>query len=224
MLLLSVQVGQPATYPLRDAEDPGAVFTSAIGKRPLAGPVRVTRLGLAGDQVADTRVHGGPEQAVLAYASAHYPGWSAEWGRDHLPPGSFGENLTVDGADEASVCVGDRWAIGGVVLEVTKPRSPCIKLASYQHRPDLITRVRDTGRSGWYLRVIVEGELEAGAAIERSARPYPELTVRRVAIAMANRHQDPDEALRLVHCTALAQDWRLRLAREGFRRRSGSES
>ena len=162
------------------------MFTSAIGKRPLAGPVRVTRLGLAGDQVADTRVHGGPDQAVLAYASAHYPGWRAEWGRDHLPP------------------------------------SPCIKLASYQRQPDLITRVRDTGRSGWDLRVIVEGDLEAGAAIERSARPYPELSVRRVAIAMANRHQDPDEALRLVHCTALAQDWRLRLAREGFRRRSGS--
>jgi MOSC domain-containing protein YiiM len=217
MRLVSVQVGRAATYPVLDAEDPGEVFTSAIGKRPVTGPVRLGQLGLAGDEVADTRVHGGPDQAVLAYASDHYPLWSAEWGREDLPPGSFGENLTVHGGDESSVCVGDRWTIGTVVLEVTKPRSPCIKLASYHRRPELIARVRETGRSGWYLRVIVEGELESGGAIECSARPYPELSVRRVALAMANRHRDRDEAMRLVGCSALAQDWRLRLAREGFR-------
>lgn len=217
MRLVSVQVGRVATHPIPDAEEAGAVFTSAIGKRPVTGPVRLGQLGLDGDEVADTRVHGGPDQALLAYTSDHYPLWSAEWGRDGLSPGSFGENLTVEDADESSVCVGDRWTIGTVVLEVSKPRSPCNTLASYHGRPGLITRVRETGRSGWYLRVIVEGELEAGGEILRSARPYPDLSVRRVALAMANRHRDRDEAMRLVGCSALAQDWRLRLAREGFR-------
>jgi MOSC domain-containing protein YiiM len=225
MRLLSVQVGRRATYPTLDAADPADVFTSAIGKRAVTGPVHLGRLGLVGDEVVDTRVHGGPDQALLAYTADHFPLWRAEWGREEdLPPGSFGENLSVTGADETSVCVGDRWTIGAVVLEVTKPRSPCNTLASYQRRPDLITRVRDTGRSGWYLRVIVEGELEAGAVIERSARPYPELSVRRAALAMANRHREREEAMRLVHCAALAEDWRLRLAREGFRRQAGSES
>lgn len=222
MRLLSLQVGRPATYPLPDADDPGEVFTSAIGKRPVAGPVRLSRLGLAGDQVADTRVHGGPDQAVLAYASAHYPLWRREWGRADLPSGSFGENLTVDGAEEVTVCVGDRWAIGGCVLEVSKPRSPCNTLAWYQRREDLVKRVRDSGRSGWYLRVIVEGELEAGAPIELVARPYPDLSVRRTAVAMANRHRNRAEAMRLVQCDALAEDWRLRLAREGFLRSGGA--
>ena len=164
MRLLSLQVGRATAYPVPDRAEPGEVFTSAIGKRAVAGPVRLSRLGLAGDVVVDTRVHGGPDQAVLAYASAHYPAWQLEWGRTDLPHGSFGENLTVEGADETTVCVGDRWRIGRAVLEVTKPRSPCNTLAWYQRRADLITRVRDTGRSGWYMRVITEGELEAGRA------------------------------------------------------------
>jgi MOSC domain-containing protein YiiM len=219
MRLLSLQVGRPRTHPIPDADDPVRdVFTSAIHKQPVAGPVRLSALGLEGDQVADTRAHGGLDQAVLAYAAAHYPLWRAEWGRPEVPFGGFGENLTVGGADEDTVCLGDRWAIGNAVLEVTKPRSPCNRLAWYQRREDLISRVRATGRSGWYLRVVTEGVLEAGAAIELVARPHPELAVRRAALAMTNRHQDRDEAMLLVHCPALAEDWRLRLAREGFRR------
>jgi MOSC domain-containing protein YiiM len=219
MRLLTLQVGRPRTHPIPDADDPARdVFTSAIDKQPVAGPVRLFALGLEGDQVADTRAHGGPDQAVLAYTASHYPLWRAEWGRTEVPFGGFGENLTVGGADEDTVCLGDRWAIGDAVLEVTKPRSPCNRLAWYQRREDLISRVRATGRSGWYLRVVSEGTLEAGAPIELAARPHPELTVRRAALAMANRHQDRDEAMLLVHCPALAEDWRLRLAREGFRR------
>jgi MOSC domain-containing protein YiiM len=218
MRLLTLQVGRATTYPIPDGAEPGDVFTSAIGKRHVPGPIGLTRLSLAGDQVVDTRVHGGPDQAVLAYAAAHYPVWCLEWNRTDVPHGSFGENLTVDGADEMTVCVGDRWRIGEAVLEVTKPRSPCNTLAWYQRRDDLITRVRATGRSGWYLRVIAEGDIEAGLPIERTARPCPEMNVRRAALAMANRHRNRAEALRLVQCDALAQDWRLRLTREGFLR------
>ena len=218
MRLLSLQVGRVTAYPAPGGTEPGDVFTTAIAKRDVAGPVALTPLGLAGDEVADKRVHGGPDQAVLAYAAAHYPVWRREWGRAELPHGSFGENLTVEDADEMTVCVGDRWRIGRALLEITKPRSPCNTLAWYQRREDMITRVRDTGRSGWYMRVIEDGELEAGLPIERTARPYPEMNVRRAALAMANRHRDRSEAVRLARCDALAQDWRLRLAREGFHR------
>lgn len=204
-------------------DDPGGTpGRTAIDKRPVQGRAYVAELGLQGDAQLDTKHHGGPFQAVYAYAEEDLDWWREHLQRD-LPPGSFGENLTVTGTSETSVCLGDRWTIGGVVLEVTKPRSPCNTLAAYQRRPELITRVRETGRSGWYLRVIVEGELEAGTVIEESARPCPDLSVRRAALAMANRHRDRDEAMRLVRCPALAQDWRLRLAREGFRRASENE-
>jgi MOSC domain-containing protein YiiM len=217
--ILSIQVGRPAVHsvPVDEGDEP-EFFRSAIAKQPVAGPIRLTRLGLEGDEVEDHRAHGGPDQAVLAYAATHYPLWRAEWGRDELVHSGFGENLTVDGADEETVCLGDRWGIGDAVLEVSKPRSPCNRLAWYQRREDLIQRVRATGRSGWYLRVVGEGTLEAGAEITLLERPCPGLTVRRAAMAMAKRHANREEAMLLVRCAALAGDWRLRLAREGFRK------
>ena len=220
MRILSVRVGRPATHPVPVGEgEAPEYFRSAIAKVAVEGPVGLTSHGLAGDEVEDTRVHGGPDQAVLAYAAAHYQAWRAEWGRDDVGFGGFGENLTVDGADEETVCLGDRWSVGGALLEVTKPRSPCNRLAWYQRREDLIQRVRATGRSGWYLRVLVEGSVQAGAGIELAERPYPGLTVRRSALAMMNRSANREEAMALAMCGALANDWRLRLAKEGFRRR-----
>jgi MOSC domain-containing protein YiiM len=217
MRLLSIQVGRPTAYAIPGDDDAAPdVFTSAIGKQPVAGPVRLSTGGLAGDQVADRRFHGGRDQAVLAYSAEHYPHWRAEWERADLPFGSFGENLTIGGADEQTVCLGDQWAIGDAVLEVSKPRTPCNRLAWFHRRDDVIARVRDTGRSGWYLRVLVEGVLEAGRAVTLAARPHPELTVRRAARAMANRHRDEAEAALLARCPGLAEDWRHRLAKEGF--------
>lgn len=222
MRLISLRVGRPKTYVIPGAEDPAhEVFTSAIHKEPVSGPVRLGTRGLAADEVADHRAHGGPEQAVLAYAAEHYPLWCAEWDRAEVPIGSFGENLTITGADEETVCLGDQWRIGDALLEVSKPRSPCNRLAWHNRRDDLVQRVRLTGRSGWYLRVLTEGTLEAGAQVAVVARPHPDLSVRRAALAMANRQRDPHEARLLVRCPALAADWRYRLAKEGFRRTSG---
>ncbi len=130
MRLLSVQVGIPRTVGTPGALDPmQREFTSAIWKEPVSGPVRAGGLGLAGDSVANTRVHGGPEQAVLMYAESHYPLWRAEWGRDDLGPGGFGENLTVEGLVEDSVCIGDVLEIGEARLQVSQPRQPCATLA-----------------------------------------------------------------------------------------------
>lgn len=213
MRLLSVQVGHPRTVGTPGADDPmERAFTSAIWKVPVEEAVRVGRLGLEGDAVANTRVHGGPEQAVLMYSASHYPLWQAEWSRDDLGPGSFGENLTVLGLTEEEVCIGDLLEVGETVLQVSQPRQPCATLARRHRVRDLIAQVQGNGRSGWYLRVAGEGWLRAGQPIRLLDRPHPEWTVRRAALAMLHRKTAPAEARTLAQCPALSPGWRERLA------------
>lgn len=207
--IVSVQVGTPRSYA---APDDGGDYRSAIDKRPVTGPVHLSSTGLAGDAVADVRAHGGPDQAMLAYAVEHYAAWAAE-GLAGLGPGAFGENLTIAGTDETAVAIGDRWLVGETIVEVSKPRTPCNRLAWRHARPDLVRRVHETGRSGWYLRVLQEGALEAGLAVTLLARPHPEWTVRRTAQVMAQRQERRDEAAVLARLPALAADWRYRLAK-----------
>lgn len=214
MRLVSVQIGLPRTTGTPGATDPmDRAFTSAIWKEPVRGPVWVRRLGLAGDAVANTRVHGGPDQAVLMYAASHYPHWSAAWGPGgaDLGAGAFGENLTVEGLAEDSVCLGDVLEIGEAVLQVSQPRQPCATLARRHRVPDMIALVQRNGRSGWYLRVRREGPVEAGQPIRLLERPAPEWTVRRAALAMLGRKTDPAEAERLAACPGLSPGWRDRL-------------
>jgi MOSC domain-containing protein YiiM len=186
-------------------------FTSAIWKETVAGPAWVGTLGIQGDAVANTKVHGGPDQAVLMYAATHYPAWQAEWGRDDLGPGSFGENLSVEGLTEETACLGDVYQIGGARLQVTKPREPCSTLARRHRVRDMIAIVQGNGRGGWYLRVLQEGEVTAGQPIDLVQRPHPEWPVREVARAMLDRKADPERAARLARCPELAANWRARI-------------
>jgi MOSC domain-containing protein YiiM len=212
MRLLSIQIGTPRTVGTPHAPDPmDRAFTSAIWKAPVGGPIRTNRLGLEGDSVADTRSHGGPDQAVLMYSASHYPVWRAEWRRDDLGPGAFGENLTVEGLTEDTACLGDVYDIGDARFEVTKPREPCSTLARRHKVADMIAIVRANGRSGWYLRVLREGNIEAGQTIELVQRPHPDWPVRLVGIAMLERYRDPERASRLARCAALAENWKERL-------------
>lgn len=214
MHLSSIQIGTPRQFGSPDSADPiDKVFTSAIGKEPVAGRIWVGDLGLAGDTVADKKVHGGIDQAVLAYSALHYPRWRREWGEDALRAGAFGENFTVTDTDEDAVCVGDRWKVGEVLLEVTKPRTPCMTLARRHRRADLMKVIHANGRSGWYLRVKQEGWVETGMTVELLDRPYPQWPVRRVQVVMANRGERTEEAKLLAQCPALAEDWRMRLSR-----------
>lgn len=162
-MLVSVNIGLPT--PLDTAK--GRVL-SGIGKRPVPGRVAVHALGLEGDGQADLAVHGGPEKAVYAYPHEHYAAWNAELGSpadgEGLPPGAFGENLTVAGALESTVRVGDTYRAGSALLQVTAPRSPCFKLVARMGRPDFAKRFLASGRTGFYLRVLAEGELGAGDA------------------------------------------------------------
>lgn len=167
--IASVNVGRPIPVQIDGRE-----VLTGIFKEPVTGRVRVVGNNMVGDAQADLTVHGGPEKAVYAYPSSHYPLWSAELERE-LSYGMFGENLTVDGLDESSVRAGDELRIGSALLAVTIPRRPCFKLAFKFGRNDIIKRFVRSGRSGFYLSVIEEGELGVGDAIvvERAAPDAP---------------------------------------------------
>jgi len=163
MKVLSVQVGRP-----RDVEWRGEVVNTGIFKEPVHGPVIVRWLDLDGDEQADLTVHGGRDKAVYVYPSEHYPLWRKELPELEFPFGAFGENLTVDGLLEDEVRIGDRLRIGTAEFVVSQPRMPCYKLAVRFNRTDMLKRLLRSGRTGFYLRVLEEGVLTAGDAIERT--------------------------------------------------------
>ena len=193
MRIASVQVGRPA----RSGE-----LRTAYGKHAVPGAVRVSRENLDGDAQADRRYHGGPDMAVLAYCADHYPGWV------DLPLGGFGENLSVEGVSEETACIGDVWRAGTVLLQIASPRKPCHKIADYWGRPQLLRMVEQTGWTGWYLRVLEEGSLQAGDEIALVERPHPEWTVLRAFRAGVARKRDRTAALELAQVAALSSRWK----------------
>jgi MOSC domain-containing protein YiiM len=177
-ILLSIQVGPPRSFGIPGASDPmDRPWTTGFYKEPTVGPVLVGRTNLEGDGQADLVNHGGPDKAVLAYSADHYPAWRSELAKPDLPFGAFGENFTVVGQTEADVCIGDRWTVGEVRLEVSQPRLPCWKLARRWRIKDLALRVDRTGRSGWYFRVLAEGQVTTGQSWRLEERPFPDWTV-----------------------------------------------
>jgi MOSC domain-containing protein YiiM len=160
-------------------------IVTGIHKQPVAGAVLAKRLGLAGDEQADLTVHGGLDKAVYAYPSEHYAFWTAQKKavlkrEEALPPGSMGENLTIQGLLEDQVWIGDRLAIGNALFEVTEPRSPCYKFGAKMGFAHAVKLMVQSGATGFYLRVLQEGELKAGDSIELSPGP------REVSIAQIN--------------------------------------
>jgi MOSC domain-containing protein YiiM len=178
-LLVSVNVGTPQPVGLRR----GRTVRSAIAKAPVEGRVRVAGVNVAGDDQADRRVHGGPDKAVYAYAREDVAFWEGDLGRS-LGPGAFGENLTIEGLEVSGAVVGERWRIGTVELEVCQPRLPCQKLALRMGEPLMVKRFAQASRPGAYLRILTEGELAAGDAVEVLSRPSHGITVRDVSDAI----------------------------------------
>ncbi|GAB4205779.1 MAG: MOSC domain-containing protein [Roseiflexaceae bacterium] len=165
MRILSVNRGR--AEPIADAKLSGV---TGIYKRPLSEPVAVGTLGLADDVICDTENHGGVDQAVYVYGEPDYQWWAAELGRE-LAPGTFGENLTISGLASADLAVGDRLHAGGVTLEVTAPRIPCVTLARRMGDPAFLKRFRAAERPGVYCRVIHTGTVQAGDTVRY--KPYP---------------------------------------------------
>jgi MOSC domain-containing protein YiiM len=155
--------------------DSGYYGVTAIDKRPVAGRVKVHRFGLRADVQADRKHHGGLDQAVYAYSQADADYWQDELGRE-LPPGWFGENLRVDGLDATAARTGERWRIGegGVVLEATVPRTPCMTFARWvggREGAGWVKRFAEEGRLGAYFRVVHAGSIGAGDEITVTPAP-----------------------------------------------------
>lgn len=197
-VILSVQAGRTRRLGQEQARDANRrAWSSAIFKEALAGPMWVGASGIAGDEQADLRVHGGPDKAVLDYPSEHLCAWAAELGLAEIIGGGFGENLTTVGLLEDSVCIGDTFRAGEVLLQVSQPRGPCWKLARRWNQPDLALRADENGRTGWYYRVLREGYLRAGDTLQLLERPNPRWTVRRAYLVLRAPALSPAETLEL---------------------------
>lgn len=212
--VISVNVGQKRTVTHR-----GQTFETGIYKEPVDVPVLVRGVNLAGDDQADRAVHGGVDRAVYAYGSEDYAWWSAELGR-RLAPGTFGENLTVEGLAVTEAIVGERWLVGDEVeLEVSSPRVPCYKLAARMDDPGFIKRFARALRPGAYMRIACEGTLRTGDAIRVTHRPPHGVRIVDVArIYFFNRH----ELETLLRAPELGEEW-LDWTREQLRKGTAHE-
>ncbi len=207
-LIVSIQVGQPTEYLHQGAADgQGRTWTTAFFKTPVAGSVHVGRLGAAGDRQADLLNHGGVDKAVLAYSADHYGYWRQHLGLAEIPLGGFGENLSLAGLEESGVCIGDQWRAGDVLFEVTQPRQPCWKMSRRWRTADLAAQVIRNGRSGWYLRVLAEGEIAAGMDFTLITRPHPAWTVARANRLMRHEKHDLAAAAKLAALPELSAAW-----------------
>jgi MOSC domain-containing protein YiiM len=187
---------------------------SGIRKTTLTGPVKITFLGLAGDEQADLSVHGGPGKAIHHYPFDHYARWSASAPeQDALNrPGAFGENISTYGLLEGDVCIGDQFQLGSAKIEISQGRQPCWKQAArleWTTLPAMMVRER---RSGWYYRVIEEGYVEEGEMLNLLDRPLPKWSVARVfGLLIAGDHKREPEALPvLATMDQLDAGWRRR--------------
>jgi MOSC domain-containing protein YiiM len=206
MRLISVNVSLPKDIPYR-----GNTVSTGIFKEPVGGRVTLGRLNLEGDGQADRKVHGGVDKAVYAYPFEHYEYWSRELGRTDFTFGQFGENFTVSGMLEDAVRIGDVFRIGFAMVEVTQPRAPCFKLGIRMGLESFPKTFLSCGRTGFYMKVLEEGEVGAGDRFERVAGEADGLSVRevwRLAVQDVRNLEGARKALRL---SSLAPEWRGRL-------------
>lgn len=210
--IASLHLGRPRDH--TDAE--GKVWRTAIAKEAVAGPVRVSHLGPVGDAVADTRHHGGVHQAVMVYSRTHHPYWQERLNLA-IGPGGLGENLSVEGLDDEEVCIGDLFEVGTARLQVSQPRQPCSTLSRYWHCPDLLLAIWETARSGWYFRVMEEGEVRPGEALNLIERPHPGWSSARVLRAFRDAASAPEEALEAAELLHLTPAWQAKLREKAGR-------
>jgi MOSC domain-containing protein YiiM len=182
----------------------GEPVKTGIFKLPADGRVAVGREGLEGDRQVDRSVHGGPDKAVYAYGTGDYAWWADELGRE-TEPGLFGENLTVEGIDPSHAEIGERWRVGSALLEVSEPRQPCSKLGAKMGDQRFVKRFAKALRLGAYLRVVEEGEIGAGDAIDVTGRPGHGVTVETLGRIAFGERELIDRAL---EAPALSPAWR----------------
>jgi MOSC domain-containing protein YiiM len=220
MKLVSVNVGMP-----REVKWHSRIVTTGIFKEPVAGRVALRKLNLDGDRQADLTVHGGEHKAVYCYHLAHYDYWKKELPGRELPMGMFGENFTIDDTNdgggekltEEAVHLGDRFSVGTAEVVVTQPRLPCYKLGIRFGSDDMVKRFLASGRTGFYVAVVREGEVGAGDEMKLIARDANGVSVSEVThLYVVKRYGEAEigAARRALRVKELPEGWK-----EYFRQR-----
>lgn len=203
MKLLSVNVSLPKEVTIN-----GNTISTGIFKEPVQSRVMLKLLNLDGDGQADLVVHGGAYKAAYVYAYDHYDYWQNKLGREDFTYGQFGENFTVTGMTEDQVHIGDIFRVGDALVEVTQPRVPCFKLAFKMGRPDFVKLFLNSERSGFYLRVLEEGEVGANDTFERVSIGPEQMTVKEVLHLLYFDNKNIIQAQRALRIPALSPGWR----------------
>lgn len=205
-IVRSVNVGQ-----VEQRTTGGKAWTTGIYKTPAGGPQYAAVDGFEDDQQADRRYHGGPDKALCCYAVEHYAALGARVGRE-VSYGVVGENLSLEGLTEDHVCIGDVFEVGEAVVQVSQPREPCWKLARKLEDPHLVRWVRERGCTGWYVRVLRSGHIDAGDEVCQIERPPDSITVAAACRLMFDDDADPDAIRQLASLTPLSASWKDALA------------
>ena len=201
-MIVSVNVGLP-----QDVAWQGRTVRTGVWKTPVTGRIFARRLNLDGDGQGDLRGHGGEQRAIMVYQLDSYRYWAKYLGRSDLVAGNFGENLTVEGLADNEVCIGDRFRIGGAVVEVSQPRDTCYRVGIRLNHPEIAALLVAHHRPGFYFRVIQEGEIGAGDRVEKLSDGPERMTVAEID-ALLYSAEHPLEALRrAVRIPALSKDW-----------------
>ena len=211
--VLAVSVGRPRQFDYH-----GRPAQSAIWKTPVSGRIAARGVNLDGDDQADRQAHGGPDKALYAYAIEDARWWEGELGRA-LETAELGENLTIEGIDVNGALVGERWAIGTAVFEISEPRIPCWRLGVRMNDPGFVRVFTEAQRPGAYLRIVREGDVGAGDAIEIVSRPDHDLSVRDVFRIYT---RDRGECGRLLDVPQMSDAWK-RWARDMLGRRTAAK-
>ena len=202
MKLLSINVAQPQTVTVD-----GRTYRTGINKRHRMGRAHLSQLGLAGDGQGDSKNHGGAQQAVYCYPHEHYGFWAAQLRRDDWHYGAFGENLTLLGALESAVQIGDTFQIGSAIIQVSQPRVPCYKLADKLGIPGFEKTFLRANRVGFYARVLQAGVLEAGDPVQLLERDEAGLSVAAVMAALYLDRGDPATVEKAAQLESLSPEW-----------------
>ncbi len=221
MKLISVNTGMP-----REVSWHGRMVTTAIYKEPARGRVALRKLNLDGDRQADLTVHGGEHKAVYCYSLSHYDYWKKELPGRELPMGMFGENFTIDDDGsgllggqalpggqglEESVHLGDRFSVGTAEVVVTQPRLPCYKLGVRFGSDDMVKRFLASGRTGFYVAVLREGEVGAGDEIKLMAQEANAVAVSEITrLYVAKRYGEAEirAVRRALRVEELPESWK----------------
>ena len=200
--LLSVNVGLP-----RDIEWKGRTVHTGIWKNPVPGRCRVGRLNLDGDGQGDLAGHGGEQRAVFVYQIESYRYWQEQLKRTDFVHGQFGENFTIEGLPDDTVCIGDRYQIGTALFEVTQPRVTCYRVGIRMNEPRMPALLTSSGRPGFYFRVLREGEVGAGDKIAKMGEAKERMTVAEINALLYSPNHARDQLERALRIEALSHGW-----------------